>query len=186
MRYNADDRGQRYCDIFPEIKRGDINVTVIESGASALWHRHKNQADYQLVVKGALKIGVCNMPNTDCEIDEDKEDLINQWIHEYYDIYSDRLGKFKAGKAGLAEYREEIITPEPFKKQEERCDWFYLSERNANNGPLYIPTGLWHGCHNYTNEPAILIYHITTKWDGTDEDRCPPEVMNWPYERVVK
>ena len=37
-RYHLDDRGQRYCDIFPEIGTGDINVSVIEPGATALWH----------------------------------------------------------------------------------------------------------------------------------------------------
>ena len=62
--YHLDDRGQRYCDIFPEIDcGGDINVSVIEPGATALWHRHRRQADYQLVVKGSLKVGMCNLPN---------------------------------------------------------------------------------------------------------------------------
>ena len=63
-RFHLDDRGIRYCDIFPEIERGDINVSYIEPGAAALWHRHQIQADYQIVVKGGLKIGVCNLPNT--------------------------------------------------------------------------------------------------------------------------
>ena len=64
--------------------------------------------------------------------------------------------------------------------------WHYLSERNANDGPLYIPTGLWHGCYNYTNEPAILIYHITTKYDGTDEERMSPYMAMWNYNREDK
>jgi len=177
MRYHCDDRGQRYCDIFPYIKDGgDINVTVIEPGSSALWHRHKEQCDFQLVVKGALKIGICNMPNTNDPVTEEREDLINEWCHEYYDIYSSQRKP----------YSDSYKSPDVFEKSVDKCDWFYLSERNACNGPLYIPTGLWHGCHNYTNEPAILIYHITTKWDGTDEDRCSPETLDWPYERVVK
>ena len=53
-------------------------------------------------------------------------------------------------------------------------------------GPLFIPRYLWHGCYNYTNEPAILIYHITNKYDGEDEDRLDPFIAGWPYERQVK
>jgi mannose-6-phosphate isomerase-like protein (cupin superfamily) len=175
MRYHADDRGQRYCDIFPEGMKGDINITIVEPGAAALWHRHKYQADYQIVVKGSLKIGICNMPNTYDPVNEEQEDEINNWVHTYYDIYKNSLYNIEKTKAPLL-----------FEKHTERCDWFYLSERNANEGPLFIPTGLWHGCYNYTNEPAILAYYITTKWNGTDEDRSHPDIMNWDYKRIVK
>ena len=34
-RFHVDDRGTRYCSIFPEIGKGDINVTVVEPGAAA-------------------------------------------------------------------------------------------------------------------------------------------------------
>ena len=53
-RFHMDDRGIRYCDIFPEIEKGDINVSIIEPGAAALWHRHMKQDDYQIVIKGSL------------------------------------------------------------------------------------------------------------------------------------
>jgi hypothetical protein len=56
-RFHMDDRGIRYCDIFPEIGKGDINVSIIEPGAAALWHRHMHQDDYQIVIKGSLKVG---------------------------------------------------------------------------------------------------------------------------------
>ena len=69
---------------------------------------------------------------------------------------------------------------------EPEIEWYYLNEKNANEGPLYIPTGLWHGCYNYTNEQAILIYHITEKYDGTDEERMDPNLAMWDYERVNK
>ena len=39
-RFHMDDRVIRYCDIFPEIAKGDINISIIEPGAAALWHRH--------------------------------------------------------------------------------------------------------------------------------------------------
>ena len=64
-RFHMDDRGIRYCDIFPEIEKGDINVSIIEPGAAALWHRHMKQDDYQIVIKGSLKVGMCNAPYMD-------------------------------------------------------------------------------------------------------------------------
>ena len=67
-RFHLDDRGIRYCDIFPEIEKGDINVSYIEPGAAALWHRHQIQADYQIVVKGGLKWlakGMSSKPTTE-------------------------------------------------------------------------------------------------------------------------
>ena len=69
---------------------------------------------------------------------------------------------------------------------EPQCVWHSLSERNASHGPLFIPRYLWHGCYNYTNEQAILIYHITEKYDGTDEERMDPNLAMWDYERVNK
>ena len=169
-RFHMDERGIRYCDIFPEIGQGDINVSVIEPGAAALWHRHKKQADYQLVVKGSLKIGMCNMPNTDFDMDCSVSTLTS--IKKHQDPFVEEWPAIKNNYA-LNDWGDE---PE--------VRWHYLSERNADEGALFIPTGLWHGCYNYTNEPAILIYHITTKYDGTDEDRMDPDLAMWDYERV--
>ena len=168
-RFHMDDRGIRYCDIFPEIGQGDINVSVIEPGAAAMWHRHKKQADYQLVIKGSLKIGMCNMPNT--KFDMTRPDDIIKAIEEYQSPFCEEWDNIKT------EYELDDWGDDP------EVRWHYLSERNANEGALYIPTGLWHGCYNYTNEPAILIYHITTKYDGTDEDRMSPYMAMWNYER---
>jgi dTDP-4-dehydrorhamnose 3,5-epimerase-like enzyme len=169
-RFHMDDRGIRYCDIFPEIGSGDINVSVIEPGAAALWHRHKKQADYQLVVKGSLKVGMCNMPNTDFDMDCSVSTLTS--IKKHQDPFVEEWPDIKKNYV-LNDWSDE---PE--------VRWHYLSERNADEGALFIPTGLWHGCYNYTNEPAILIYHITTKYDGTDEDRMDPKLAMWDYERV--
>jgi len=134
MRFNQDDRGVRYCDIFPEVGKGDINVTVVYPGAIAAWHRHQRQDDYQIVVKGVLKIGVCDKP----------------------------------------------------KSEGGTVKWYFSSERSAKDGAIHIPAGLWHGCYNFTNEPAILIYHITNKWDGTDEERMPVEEMGFDWVREMK
>jgi len=134
MRFHQDDRGVRYCDIFPEIAKGDINVTIVYPGTIAAWHRHQKQDDYQIVVKGALKIGVCDKPLKD---------------------------------GGTVK-------------------WYYSSERSAKDGSLHITAGLWHGSYNFTNEPAVLIYHITNKWDGADEERMSIEDMGFDWARDMK
>jgi len=179
FRFHQDDRGIRYCDIFPEIGKGDINVTVIESGAVALWHRHEHQSDYQLVVKGSLKIGMCNMPLYKMmdDVDYKKSDLEKEWKEKYFKIYCNIV---------YSDEPKNFLFPNVFSKNESKVYWHYLSEKSANRGPLFIPAGLWHGCYNYTDEQAILIYHITNKWDGKDEDRCDPEMMGWDYTRQIK
>jgi len=177
-RFHMDDRGIRYCDIFPEIEKGDINVSIIEPGAAALWHRHMHQDDYQIVIKGSLKVGMCNAPYMD------KDDLAHlpfgeEQITSIYQQREELLENWKelrkTAGGDLDEWPEDTGV----------VDWHYLSERNASNGALFIPRYLWHGCYNYTNEPAILIYHITNKYDGEDEDRLDPFMAGWPYERIV-
>jgi|2_EtaG_2_1085320.scaffolds.fasta_scaffold00344_2 dTDP-4-dehydrorhamnose 3,5-epimerase-like enzyme len=194
-RFHIDDRGTRYCSIFPEIAKGDINVTVVEPGCTALWHRHRLQSDYQFVVKGALKIGMCNLPNTKYSaVDMNDEEvfrldnamdlMVGDWKTKYRSLTMDALisrhDKFDSDKDWVLEYED--LWP----VDQAKVEWHYLSERNANEGPLYIPPGLWHGCHNYTNEQAILVYHITNKWDGNDEDRCDVDTMKWSVEREAK
>lgn len=187
MRFNIDDRGIRYCDIFTKICKGDINITIVESGACALWHRHKFQSDYQLVIKGSLKIGMCNLPNTNTNFDKYEYDInkqnvskkmFNEWQTEYKNIC---LNSMKSEHFST-EFDQKLVKNEPY------CKWVYLSEKNANKGALFIPAGLWHGAYNYTNEQAILIYHITNKYDNEnpDEERCDVKVMGWEYERIIK
>ena len=178
-RFHMDDRGIRYCDIFPEIEKGDINVSIIEPGAAALWHRHMKQDDYQIVIKGSLKVGVCNAPYMDRNdlehfgLPEDQVILCYEQREELLENWK-RLRKV-AGE-DLNHWPEDTGT----------VAWHYLSERNACNGPLFIPHYLWHGCYNYTNEPALLVYHITNKYDEGDEDRLDPFIAGWPYERQAK
>ena len=134
MRFHQDDRAVRYCDIFDVMKKGDINISVIYPGTIAAWHRHQRQTDYQIVIKGVLKIGMCDKP------------------------------KSEGGKV----------------------EWHYLSERSAAEGPLMIPPNVWHGSYNFTNEPAILVYFITQKYDGTDEERATVETMDFDWSRPSK
>ena len=104
-----------------------------------------------------------------------------EWNDEYRSLFIDSYFNNKALviEDGIIDFVEKH-------KYEPACYWHYLSSTNANQGPLFIPAGLWHGCYNYTNEPAILIYHITNKWDGTDEERCHPDDMGWKYLREAK
>jgi len=189
-RFHMDDRGTRYCDIFPEIEKGDINVSIIEPGAAALWHRHMKQDDYQIVIKGSLKVGMCNAPYMD------RNDLENFGIPEEqanlcYEQRDELLKNWqelrKESEDKSIKIRSDIRTSiQSWPEDIGEVRWFYLSERNACDGPLFIPRYLWHGCYNYTNEPAILIYHITNKYDGGDEDRLDPFIAGWPYERYAK
>ena len=134
MRFHQDDRAVRYCDIFEVMKEGDINISIVYPGTIAAWHRHQRQTDYQIVVKGALKIGMCDKP---------------------------------ASEGG-------------------KVDWRFLSERNASEGPLVIAPGIWHGSYNFTQEPAVLAYFITQKYDGSDEERASVEEMGFDWSRPVK
>ena len=118
-RFHLDDRGIRYCDIFPEIEKGDINVSYIEPGAAALWHRHMYQDDYQFVIKGSLKVGVCNAPYMGAD------DL-------------EGYGMPEEDSTNVYKQREELLNNW---KELQAAD----SKNNSNIGPLFIPRFLWHG-----------------------------------------
>ena len=180
-RFHMDDRGIRYCDIFPEIEKGDINVSIIEPGAAALWHRHEHQDDYQIVIKGSLKVGICNAPYMDID---DLQNFVNEETAK--NIFEERQNQLSQWKKLREKGIEDQPLLEEWPEDESKCEWFYMSERTACHGPLFIPRYLWHGCYNYSDEPAILIYHITNKYDGEDEDRLDPIVAGWIYERQVK
>jgi len=134
MRFHQDDRAVRYCDIFDVMREGDINISIVYPGTIAAWHRHQHQTDYQIVVRGALKIGLCDGA---------------------------------ASEGG-------------------KVEWKFLSERNANEGPLVIGPKIWHGSYNFTQEPALLVYFITQKYDGSDEERATVEEMGFDWSRPVK
>ena len=205
MRYNEDDRAQRYCDCFPEIGKGDINISIVYPGTIAAWHRHSKQVDYQLVIKGSLKVGVCNLPNNDysgCKNFYEEEIVkssfyryFQEWKNKYYKIIDESCRKIaitavheKVNYDILGTMSDSHSLSDTVSKTKEtpKCKFYYLSDRNTNEGPLVIPAGLWHGSYNFTNEPAILIYHITEKWDGTDEDRADVREFRWNWKREVK
>jgi dTDP-4-dehydrorhamnose 3,5-epimerase-like enzyme len=49
-----------------------------------------------------------------------------------------------------------------------------------------IPPNVWHGSYNFTNEPAILVYFITQKYDGADEERATVEEIGFDWSRPIK
>jgi dTDP-4-dehydrorhamnose 3,5-epimerase len=133
LRFHEDDRGVRYCDIFPVVQ-GDVNATIVYPGALSAWHRHQLQDDYQVCVLGALKFGFADRPAKD---------------------------------GG-------------------RVEWVYTSERSAKDGSLFIPRRIWHGYYNFTNEPAIVLYWLTNKYNPNDEERMTVEAMGFDWLRHAK
>jgi len=133
LRFHEDDRGVRYCDIFP-VPQGDVNVTIVYPGALAAWHRHQFQDDYQLCIKGALKFGFCDKPSAE-------------------------------GGA---------------------VDWVYSTERSAKDGALFIPSGIWHGYYNFTDDIAIVLYWLTNKYNPDDEQRLTVEEMGFDWKRYAR
>jgi dTDP-4-dehydrorhamnose 3,5-epimerase-like enzyme len=105
-----DDRGRRFCDIFPVVT-GDINITHAYPGVITAWHAHQRQFDEWFVIKGALKVGLA-IPNGD--------------------------GTFRTRFVSLSEHDGRV---------------------------LRIPPGVLHGWRNASGEVAILMYHISEKYD---------------------
>lgn len=110
-----DDRGRRYCDIFPTVT-GDINITHAYPGVTTAWHAHRRQFDEWFVIKGALKVGLA-VPTSD--------------------------GTFR---------------------------WRFVSMSEVDGKVLRILPGVLHGWRNHTNEEAILMYHISEKYDPSNPD----------------
>ena len=58
LKYNEDDRAQRYFLNFSEMK-GQINISRVNSTNHVVaWHKHKIQTDYWFCVKGSFKVGL--------------------------------------------------------------------------------------------------------------------------------
>lgn len=59
MTFHEDDRAQRLLDIFPEMPRGQINVSYVHSTEHVVaWHKHEIQTDYFACIKGSFKVGL--------------------------------------------------------------------------------------------------------------------------------
>lgn len=49
-------------------------------------------------------------------------------------------------------------------------DWRFVSLSEYDGSVLRIPPGVLHGWRNHTSEEAILMYHISEKYDPDDPD----------------
>ena len=86
LKYNEDDRAQRYFLEFPEMK-GQINISRVNSTSHVVaWHRHKKQTDYWFCVNGSFKVGLV-------EVVDDKTSI--RW--EYLSDKNPRILKIPPG-----------------------------------------------------------------------------------------
>ncbi len=67
-----------------------------------------------------------------------------------------------------------------------RVEWVHPSERSAKDGSLFIPRGIWHSYSNFTNEPAIVLYWLMSKYIPHDEERMTVEAMRFDWLRHAK
>ncbi len=193
MRAGGDDRAQRYCDIFSSMKEGDINCSIVYPGTLAAFHMHYAQDDYQIVLKGSLKIGICNVPNySQAVYDLYRERYDNKTLDDFIKKTSDYS---KIQRLKLVNQWFDFMNSDYFKQNKDLysdfingpvCKWFYLSDRNTNNGPVIVRRGLQHGSFNFTNEEAILLYFINNKYNGSDEYRASVDIMGWDWKRETK
>lgn len=57
MRIHIDYRAERFIDVFEgAYLPGQINVSIINPGITCAFHKHKEQTDYWLVLKGRLEV----------------------------------------------------------------------------------------------------------------------------------
>lgn len=186
MKILPDDRRIALCDIFPNLtETSEIDVSIIYPHTFIGWHRHFFQIDQQIVIKGSLKIGLCNAPNQDIDnsLVAENQDVLNienqryKLLEDWQEIRKKIIYECGADKVN---YLYEWPTEKGVVK------WNYLSEYNIQNYPLDIQRGIWHSSYNYTDEPAILLYHISKKFNINDEHRCNYKIMGWNYEKEIR
>jgi len=60
MKFHEDDRAQRLLDVFPSID-GQINISYVNSTSHIVaWHKHEEQTDYWICLKGSFKVGLAD------------------------------------------------------------------------------------------------------------------------------
>lgn len=161
MRKFKDDRGRSYCDIFPEIGKGDINVSIVYPGTIKAFHRHAYQDDYWFVISGHLRA------------------VLSKVVLSVTQQVGPPDGSFIAPDTSGSTLVETITKT---KFSVDNTVEHYLSEGDI----LHIPAGIWHGLQCLGNEPAVMIYHITNKYneDDPDEERAEwDEFHNWEFSR---
>ncbi len=159
MRKFKDDRGRSYNDVFPEIGKGDINMAILYPGTIKAFHRHQNQDDYWFIISGHVRAILANDIFTIQAPITTNEGVI---VGDGGNTLVTNTTKVSFNYPKVAEH--------------------YLSEGDL----LFIPRGTWHGVQCLGNEPAIMIYHITNKYneEEPDEERKKwNEYHNWEFSR---
>ena len=152
MRAFKDDRNRAYNDVFPEIGKGDINISRLYPGTIKAFHRHALQDDYWFVIKGNLRAVLAKPDPTKVTVS--------------------------------------VTTTFPFANNlqfSEIKPQMHISEHYLSEGDiLHIPAGVWHGLQVLGYEEAIMLYHITNKYnpDKPDEERAPWNAFHtWEFSK---
>lgn len=177
MRTFKDDRSRSYCDVFPAVTPGDINISVMYPGTIKAFHRHKKQTDHWFLAKGNVRV-VC-VRDTTTPITEFMPDTLSKIgttiVLPGPKATLERLREDYHGKGDIVSvYKHEMSDdPDQYSTSLVRYDLktsdvqvTYLSEGES----LIIPPGVWHGVQVLGNEEAILAYHITNKYNPSDPD----------------
>lgn len=188
MRAFKDDRSRAYNDVFPAIGKGDINIGVLYPGTIKAFHRHKLQDDYWFVVKGHLRAVTVEEPSV-VKVNRvlfslekpGSRVIVNSDLFDAYTDKSKYQYHYQNEDRGDG-WSQTFVTITDREKPAPIVKVHYLSEGDI----LHIPKGLWHGLQVLGNEEAIMIYHITEKYnqDTPDEERAPwDSFYDWAISR---
>lgn len=163
MRTFKDDRSRSYNDVCPLVDKGDINATVLYPGTIKAFHRHAKQDDYWFVLRGNIRAV-----------------LVTEALKPVRHVALPM-----SDKPGWYSY-DGHVSNNPFTITESLPDntteVHYLGEGDR----LHIPKNVWHGLQVLGNEEAIMIYHITEKYNPRvpDEERAPwDKFYSWEISR---
>lgn len=156
MRKFKDDRNRAYNDIFPEIGKGDVNISVLYPGTIKAFHRHQKQDDYWFVIKGNIRAVMCKgEPYVPPAIVPYDLKTYTTCGCKQEQLYNDvRVVNNTVG----------FVQTMPIVPVDLQIH--YLGEGDI----LHIPAGYWHGLQVLGSEEAIMLYHITNKYNPNDPD----------------
>lgn len=147
MHMFSDDRGHSAMSLLDHVVSlpGQFNASTMYAGAVKAWHRHALQDDYWIPLSGDLKIGLFN--------DSDSESMLTVELRLAGVIPDDET----ITRMTLAPGRGMAV---------------HLGEHRP--GVLHIPAGVWHGGVAIGGRDALLLYHVTRKYDpaNPDEERA--------------
>jgi len=165
MRAFKDDRGRSYNAIFPHIK-GDVNIGILYPGTIKAFHRHAYQDDYWFIASGHVRAVLVEEKLVEKLV---KAEPDYQTVGTSATIY--RLTDPLSGSTAISNNPFSLKLQAP----EDEVTVHYLSEGEW----IYIPAGVWHGVQNIGTTEAIMIYHITQKYNKAKPDEERAEWNKW-------